>query len=100
MAEQIVTVDLGNGLGKVRFEATSKSGYQDVATNKTFSFEEIAQSIEGITTALQSTLMKVKPHKATVEFGVVLTVETGSVTALIVKGNGSANLKVTLEWSK
>jgi hypothetical protein len=40
----------------------------------------------------------VQPKKATVEFGVEVTVKSGKLTALIVEGEGKGNLKITLEW--
>ena len=39
-----------------------------------------------------------QPKKATVEFGVEVTVKSGKLTALIVEGEGKGNLKITLEW--
>jgi hypothetical protein len=36
----------------------------------------------------------------TTEFGVEFGYESGQLTALIVKGTGKANLKITMEWTK
>ena len=47
---------------------------------------------------MSEALARVKPDHATVEFGVDASVEAGGLTALIVKGTGSATLKITLEW--
>lgn len=55
------------------------------------------QTIEGFAETLQQSLSKLKPQKATVEFGIEIGAESGQLTTLIVKGTGSANLKVTLE---
>jgi hypothetical protein len=41
-----------------------------------------------------------KPHKASVEFGLEVALEAGQLTALLVKGSGTSNLKITLEWSE
>lgn len=43
------------------------------------------------------TLDKIKPDKASANFGVELAVEAGNLTALIVKGWGKGNLEITLE---
>ncbi len=41
---------------------------------------------------------RVGPSKGSVEFGVEVGVEAGQLTALIVKGSGTANLKIALHW--
>lgn len=61
-------------------------------------FKNVTDTIEGLAESLTATLQKVKPHKATVEFGLDVGVEAGQLTALLVKGTGAAHLKVTLEW--
>jgi len=47
---------------------------------------------------MTAALARVKPDKAIVEFGVDVAVEGGGLTALLVKGKGTATLTVTLEW--
>jgi hypothetical protein len=44
-------------------------------------------------------LKAVEPHRATVEFGMDLSVGAGGLTGLLAKASGSATLTVTLEWS-
>jgi len=61
-------------------------------------FEGIIGAIEGIALGVQSALAKVKPTKASVELGLEIGVEAGQLTALLVKGSGRANLKITLQW--
>ncbi len=43
-------------------------------------------------------IQKVKPKKATLKFGMEIAVESGALTAVIVKGSGKANLEITFEW--
>ena len=38
------------------------------------------------------------PTRASVEFGVEVAVDAGKLTALLVNGNTTGSLKVTLEW--
>jgi len=76
---------------------SSVRGEEDVAST-IFSFKEVANKIEGIAEALIGTLKKVKPQSASVEFGIEMAVEAGHLTALLVKGTGMANLKITLQW--
>jgi hypothetical protein len=59
---------------------------------------DISQPLEAIATTLMEPIRKVKPKKASIEFGLEIAVESGKLTALWVKGTGTANLKVTLEW--
>ena len=42
----------------------------------------------------------VKPDKFSVTFGLEIAVESGELTALIVKGTGKANLEITMEWGE
>ncbi|WP_329427257.1 CU044_2847 family protein [Streptomyces sp. NBC_01268] len=63
--------------------------------------------LSGVTAALSSfagqlgdALHQAAPDRAVVEFGCQLGVEAGKLTALVVQGTATANLKVTLEWAK
>ena len=55
--------------------------------------EDVAGTLEGIKE-------RVKPDKYSVKLGLQIGVEAGQLTALIVKGTGTANLEITMEWSK
>ena len=92
-----IPVTLENG-AIIYVEATRFSGEEDVAFDVLL-FEEVATAIEGIAATVTAALQKVRPHKATVEFGLELGVESGKLTSLLVKGTGKANLKIVLEWS-
>jgi hypothetical protein len=93
---QLVTVALANGQA-VQVEASvidrlESTGFE--AKN----FDGVIGAIEGIALAVQTALVKVKPAKASVEMGLEIGVEAGQLTALLVKGSGKANLKITLHW--
>jgi hypothetical protein len=45
-------------------------------------------------------MAKVAPTKPSVEFAIEVGLESGKLTALWVKGTGTANLKIAMEWSK
>jgi Trypsin-co-occurring domain 1 len=92
----IVPVLLPNGK-EIRVEATLLPGEEEVSF-KALPAEEIFDAVEGIAQAVVTTLQKVKPRKATVELGLEVGLESGHLTALLVKGTGTANLKLTLEW--
>ena len=65
---------------------------------KLLSFEAVTDTIEGTASSLQTALQKIKPKKASVEFGLEIGVESGALTTLLVKGSGTATLNITLEW--
>src|SRR5690349_21269319 len=81
----------------VRVEATVLGGEEEVAF-KLPEFKQVTEAIEGIAKSILTSIEKVKPQKASVEFGVEIAVDSGQLTALLVKGSGKANLKITLEW--
>jgi hypothetical protein len=80
--------------------ATPLGGEQDVVSiKKALSFSKVTECIESTVRALESTLRKVKPDKATAEFGVELAIESGQLSALIAQGSATASLVISLEWS-
>ena len=86
----------GGTVIKVEVEQT---GREDVAFDVK-PFKQVTDALEEITEAFAETLQKTKPDKASVKFGMELAVESGQLTAVIVKGSGKANLEITLEWGK
>lgn len=90
-----VPVQLPNG-AIVQFEVTS-TGREDVAFDSK-QFQPVADAIEGVMQMIAAPIQKVKPKKATVKFGMELAIESGQLTAIVVKGAGKANLEITLEW--
>lgn len=96
---KIVKTTLENG-ATLYIEATPLGGEQFIGSGPPHAFKEVTDVIEGLSESLVSTLKKVKPRKASVEFGLEIVVESGSFTSLLVKGSGEANLKITLEWGE
>jgi Trypsin-co-occurring domain 1 len=92
---ETVPVQLPNG-AVVKIEVT-KTGREDVGFD-TKQFQPIADAIEGVVQMIAAPIQKVKPKKAMVKFGMELAIESGQLTAVIVKGSGKANLEITLEW--
>lgn len=96
---EIVPVQLANGT-TMKVQATALGGDEDVLDlQKVFPFKEVTDTIEGIADAMIASLRKIKPSKASVEFGIELGLESGALTTLLVKGTGSSNIKIVLEWS-
>ena len=84
----------------VQIEVRKPAGEEvDVGIKDVLSFDGLVDSLGAITEAVTSALQRIKPDKATLEFGVDVGVEAGALTALLVKGTGTATLKITLEWS-
>jgi len=94
MPRTLVPVVLANK-EHVRIEVSS--GETDVAGG-IYDFTSISKAIEGIAEELSGLLRRVGPTSATVELGVEIGVESGKLTALIVKGTGKANLRIALTW--
>jgi hypothetical protein len=90
-----VPVQLPNG-AIVKVEVTSM-GREDVGFDVK-QFQPVADAIEGVVQMIATPIQKVKPKKATVKFGMELAIESGQLTAVIVKGSGKGNLEITLEW--
>ncbi|MEH2425238.1 MAG: CU044_2847 family protein [Nostoc sp.] len=62
---------------------------------------EIIKSIaEDVAGSLKDISQTVKPDKFSIKLGLQIGVESGQLTALIVKGTGTANLEITMEWGK
>ena len=78
-------------------EISPGSDERDVVdAQRILSFEGVRQALEGVAGEVALALERVKPKKASVEFGIEVALESGRLTALLVKGSGTANLKVTL----
>ena len=98
MKNELIPVTLENNQ-KIYIEATQLGGEELVAFEE-FGFEEIGLQVESISNSLKNVFERVRPEKASIEFGVNIGVEAGKLTALLVKGTGSASIKINLEWSR
>ena len=63
-------------------------------------FRDLSEAISEIAHSVAAAVAAVKPDGFEVEFGIDATVDSGALTALLVKGSGTANIKVTLKWGK
>jgi hypothetical protein len=96
---EIVKVRLPDGT-ELNFEISQPGGERKVGKlTDVLDSSEIAKTIEGTVGVLRGTFDRIKPDKASVKFGLKVAVESGHLTAVVVKGSGEANLEVTLEWS-
>lgn len=92
---ELVSVDLGDGV-TAQVEVID-TGREKVGAGA-LPFDSIAKTIAKISQVIAAPLQTVKPNKATVKYGLAIGIEQGSLVAAIVRGTGTANLEVTLEW--
>jgi hypothetical protein len=63
-------------------------------------FGEIASTLEGITNSIVAVWEKVKPSKATVDFGLKLEGGSGKIVSLLTEAKAAAHLTIKIEWSQ
>ncbi|MGB5594471.1 MAG: CU044_2847 family protein [Crocosphaera sp.] len=99
-SQKIIPLKLSDGK-TIKVEVT-QIGEQPVSA-ETRIFKNATNIIKSIANDVADTLKEVnetvKPDKFTVTFGLEIAVESGELTAFIVKGTGKANLEITMEWN-
>ncbi len=102
MERRVVEVELpGGATALVRATEIDDEveGAEKVGWGDRFDFDDVAATLTGVTKALRGAIDKVAPSKVTVELGIELVLKSGKLTGLIVEGQGTASLNITLEWS-
>jgi NTP-dependent ternary system trypsin peptidase co-occuring protein len=84
--------------GSVILVQVTPLGAEEEVSGDILRFDDLTQSVKSIATSLLGALKDIQPDKASLEFGCEVTVESGKLTAMLVKGSGKAHLKVTLGW--
>lgn len=97
---KIIPVELSDGT-IVKIEARpigeQRVGFQSRPFREaTAAIRSIAYEIAG---TLQNVQQEIKPDKISVKLGLEVAIESGQLTALIVKGASKANFEITMEWS-
>jgi hypothetical protein len=92
-------IDLGDGL-RAYIEVPDRGGAKNVGLLDAVPVAEITRLIGRIGGAIGTALEQAAPKKAKVELGLSFGLESGQLAALIARGSGEANLKVTLEWER
>jgi hypothetical protein len=95
---ETIPIKLPNG-AMLYIETPVLEGKEKVAISL-HNFDEVTHVLEGIAQSIATTMKKVKPRKATVEFGLEIALKSGKLATLLVEGSGTSNLKVTLEWGE
>jgi hypothetical protein len=60
--------------------------------------EDALAQIGEVASLVRQSLDPAMPTKATVEFGVSFSLQSGKLTSLVFEGKGDASLTVSLEW--
>jgi Trypsin-co-occurring domain 1 len=98
---EIIPIELSDGT-IVKIEATPL-GDQEVSFHS-LPFKEATAVIRSFARDVANSLQEVSatahPDKISVKMGFEVAIESGQLTALIVKGSGKANLEISMEWSK
>jgi hypothetical protein len=97
----VIPVTLPNG-SKIRIESRTwdVAGKREKVGITELRFADLIPSIGGISETVLAAIKKVAPKKASVEFGVEVSIESGKLMALLCSGGATANLKITLEWEE
>ncbi len=90
----------GEGDRQIYLEVLHRGGREEVGILESIPFEQVTEILGKIAQGLGNTLEKAKPTKASVELGVEFGLENGQFVALIARGSGKANLKISLEWQR
>ena len=93
-----VTVKLDDNT-TIQFETTVARGEKDISDTKmVMEYEKFSMSVEKIASQTIEPLKKLQAKKVTLKMGLALGLESGGLTAMLVKGTGKANMEVTIEW--
>jgi hypothetical protein len=100
MESKIVEVALPNGaVALVQARQLDGAGASKTKFGK-LDFDDVAKTLEGLTEAVRAAVDKAAPSKVSVELGVELAVKSGVLVGLIVDGESTGSLTVTLEWDR
>lgn len=82
----------------IQVEQPVTVGAEEEIAHRIPAFDGFTEALGKIATSVRAGLEQVQPTRAVVEFGVDVSLESGQLTAMIVKGAGAAHVTVTLEW--
>lgn len=92
---ELIPIDLGDGI--IAQVEVLETGREKVRAG-TLPFASVTKAITKISQIVAAPIQAVKPTKATIKYGLAIGIEQGSLVAAIVRGTGTANLEITLEW--
>jgi Trypsin-co-occurring domain 1 len=96
---ETVTAKLPNGaLVRVAVPRPAIRGEEVSAREQVFDTERVRDALEGVGVLVSDAFNKIAPTKVSVELGFSFEIQSGHLTAVLVKGNVEADLKISLEW--
>jgi hypothetical protein len=96
---EVITASLPNGaLVRVQVPRRAIRGEDVAAIDEVFDTDRIRAALEGVGGLVADALKKIGPDKISVEFGFSFEIQSGHLTAVFVKGDINADLKISLEW--
>jgi len=100
MESKIVEVALPNG-GTALVQARQVDGTGATKTKiGRLDFAGVARTLEGVAEAIHGAVARAAPTRVSVELGLELAVTSGVLVGLVVDGETTASLAVTLEWER
>lgn len=99
MESKVVEVSLPNG-GVALVQARQVDGGATKTGLGRLDFDGVAKTLEGVADAIHGAVTKAAPSKVSVELGLELAVKSGVLVGLVVDGETTGSLKVTLEWDR
>lgn len=99
MLENLTVVDVLLNDGSSAKMEVRQIGEQQVASGM-FTFSKVNKIINSVLSDITEALKYNNPDKVTIKLGFELCLETGELTALLVKGEGKGNIEIQLEWIK
>ena len=89
------------GERQIYLEVLDRGGDEnEVGVLDSIPFEQVTEILGQIAQRIGDSLERTRPNKACVELGVEFGLEHGQLVALIARGSGKANLKISLEWDR
>jgi hypothetical protein len=99
-ATEIIELELPNGAVVLAHVRLVDGAAAKVGRAGRLRFDDVADAVEGVATAINSAVAKAAPDKVSVTLGFELAVKSGALTALLVAGDAKASLALTLEWER
>lgn len=95
---RIMKVATENG-DPIYIEIEHQRGEQDASIGS-LKLDDFMKTAKTLATEFETLLISSLPKKATLEFGLSASVESGALVGFLAKGGAEANVKITLEWDK
>lgn len=100
MDATIVEVELPNGaVALIQARDVDGGGATKTAFGR-LDFDGVTKTLEGVSESIRKAVAKAAPTKVSVELGLEMAITSGALVGLIVDGETTASLKVTLEWER